>query len=102
MTRQEKLKLLQNWKQCHDNILTLMESLEPAFGSLINSKLSEQLWHNFYILTETTEKFLGSNYNWLEWYCWDNQMGAKRLDAGHGGNMRPIKSLDDLLDLLED
>lgn len=101
MTRQKKLKLLQNWKQCHDNILTLMESLEPAFGSLINSKLSEQLWHNFYILTETTEKFLGSDYNWLEWYCWDNQMGEKRLDAGYGRKMKPIKTLDDLLDLLE-
>jgi hypothetical protein len=101
MKRKEKLKLLQNWQQCYDNNEALLKTLIPIFGCIVESTINKQLWNCFDELTDTTEKLLGSDYNWLDWYCWENDMGAKGLDAGYDRNLKPIKTLNDLLDLIE-
>jgi hypothetical protein len=101
MKRKEKLKLLQNWQQCYENNEALLKLLKPIFGNVVESPIYTHLWNCFDELTVTTERLLGSNYTWLDWYCWDNEMGKKGHDAGYDGNLKPIKTLDDLLDLIE-
>jgi hypothetical protein len=101
MTREEKLKLLEGWKKCHDDNEALLESMKPIFGYLVESHIFKQLWSSFNYLTLVTETLLGSESEWLDWYCWENDMGKKGLEAGYDKNIKPIKSLNDLLDLIE-
>jgi hypothetical protein len=38
---------------------------------------------------------------WLDWYIWENACGASALEAGYPETKKPIRTLDDLLDLME-
>lgn len=34
--------------------------------------------------------------DWIQWYLWENDAGAKGMTAGVEGNMRPIRTVEDL------
>ncbi|GAB4059234.1 hypothetical protein [Uliginosibacterium sediminicola] len=38
--------------------------------------------------------------DWLEWYALENDFGRKGFEAGYDGKLRPIRTLQDLLDLI--
>lgn len=39
--------------------------------------------------------------NWLYWYACENHMGKDGKEAGYGGDLRKIRSIDDLAWLVE-
>lgn len=39
---------------------------------------------------------------WLEWFVYENDCGDRGHDAGYDGNHKPVKTIDDILDLMED
>lgn len=52
-------------------------------------------------LTVMTAAYVNDRCNWLEWFWIENDMGAKGMEAGPTGDVRPIKTLADLRWLLE-
>ena len=55
--------------------------------------------HNAY--TKAVGELVGDKGAWLSWYCWENEMGEKRLQGGPTGKMCPIETLEDLLWIIE-
>ena len=51
--------------------------------------------------TKAVAKNVGDASDWLVWYQLDNGMGEKCSAAGYGDDMREIKTLEDLLLLIE-
>ena len=43
----------------------------------------------------------GSTSEWISWFCYDNEFGASGRVAGVDGDMRQIKSIDDLIWAIE-
>lgn len=51
--------------------------------------------------TAATAQIVGDGHEWLNWYYLENGMGTKAMDAGPLGKERPIKTVDDLLWVIE-
>jgi hypothetical protein len=45
---------------------------------------------------------IGDTSEWVAWYCFENDFGAKKHDAGYDGNEKPICNLDDLWRLIQE
>ena len=47
-------------------------------------------------------KLSGDTDTWIEWHIYENDFGRKKHEAGYDGNLKPIKSTRDLLNLIEE
>jgi hypothetical protein len=109
MTREQKLTMLRDWKSQYTEIGLLIASLEPVFGDLVESPIFTQLYAIFERRTKALADVLGLKQkdenalfgNDLGWFCYDNAMGEKGHEAGFDGVTRPIRTLEDLLWLIE-
>ena len=54
-----------------------------------------------HVFGDSLAELVGDGYEWLNWYCFDNDMGKKAYEAGWEGDMRPITQAADLLWLIE-
>jgi hypothetical protein len=112
MTREEATKLLEQWVATHDASHSACRQFMAPFGAEDWDCVAvKHVLRMFDAYTEVLRKLLNApryecpEFNSdLEWYCNENDMGRKAMDA-MGGNiteMRPIACIDDLLDLLGD
>ena len=102
MNKAEKLAALQNWQTANKNLDAAFDSLKPALGVLCEGTLWDAVWFTFERYTEILAQLLGDDSGWLNWYCYDNDMGETGNKAGYGENLLPIEDIDDLLHLIEE
>lgn len=102
MNKEQKLAALQNWQTAYKNLDAVFNSLKLALGVLCEGSLWDAVWFTFERYTEVLAELVGDDSGWLNWYCYENDMGAKGYRAGYGENLRPIEDLDDLLWLIEE
>ena len=95
-SRRQLLKLLTHWKSAFLQIEQTNAKLEAIFGVKPDAEIYTVLYATFHAYTEALSVLVGEEYSWLHWYCWDNDMGKKKLKA----NGKPIASLNDLLSLI--
>lgn len=43
---------------------------------------------------------VGDDYKWVDWFVFENEMGRKGLEAGKTGRFKPIKTAEDLLEMI--
>lgn len=101
MTRAEKLQTLHAWQH---RVTTCREAIAPAIdimGLDERCPLLEQIWLLETTLTAAIAQIVGDEAEWLDWYAHENAFGAKGMDAGPKDAMRPIKTPEDLLWLIE-
>ena len=101
MTREEKLALLRQWEASYLELDLQMDRLSAVFGSMVHSPFGEAVWGAWGNYTRALAELVGDGYEWLNWYCFDNDMGKKAYEAGWEGDMRPITQAADLLWLIE-
>lgn len=39
---------------------------------------------------------------WIDWFIYENDIGERGGEAGYDGNHKPVKTIDDVLDLMEE
>lgn len=102
MTRDETIRHLTSWMTAHDRLKAQWEAMAAAFGvGMAYSPLWEASWKMFEAYTATLGDMIGENgAAWLEWFCYENDMGGKGYPAGYDGRMAPIETLGDLADLI--
>lgn len=94
------LALLTAWKARHDTLGKLMGGITNVLGLEVESPLFEMMWGTFDDYTKTLAALLGDHSEWMGWFQSENEMGAKGMAAGYDGNLTPVKTLDELLDLI--
>ena len=97
MTQKEQLNALTRWKRTYDQLDASFSGVNKWLSCAPESKLYGAAWMAFDNYTDCLERLVGDSGSWLHWYCWENGMGKKRLEAGIGNNMRKIKTIKDLL-----
>lgn len=100
MNQAQKRAVLQRW---HDRIVESDELIEPVIDALQlspESPVCAAVWSLQGALTESVQSQMDWA-DWLSWYAYINGMGSKGLEAGPNGATRPIRTLDDLLWLVE-
>ena len=88
---------------------TQFDGLAKAIGLQVESPLNEAFYAVFtqaciaieHAQTGTPPiKDIGGEC-WLAWYIWENGCGKDGRKVGYKDSMKPIRTLDDLLDVME-
>lgn len=96
-----KLAILSRWQKAieeadaHFDPVVDMLRLDPE------SRVCQAVWRSQEALTATTSDLLDDGLEWLGWYWLENDMGSKGLEAGTKDEKRPVRTLEDLVWLLE-
>lgn len=101
MTRDEKLAHIQAW---HDAMTKADDTIQPVIDALAlcgEDPITNTVWQLQSDLTRAYASLLDDAFESLAWYAGDNDMGRKGMAARVAGEMRPIRTLDDLLWLIE-
>lgn len=101
MTRYEKMLAIQDWMFAIENAESLIAPVREVLIIAPESPINEALDIVIDALTKTTSKLIGDHMAWLDWYADENDFGRNGLKAGLKGLEKPIKSLNDLMDLID-
>ena len=101
MTRDEKLAHIQAW---HDAMVKADETIKPVIDALAlcgEDPITNTFWQLQGDLTRAYAALIDDAFESLSWYACENDMGRKEMEAGTGTEMRPIRTVEDLLWLIE-
>lgn len=101
MTRDEKLAHLQAW---HDAMTKADATIQPVVDALAlcgEDPITNAVWQLQSDLTRAYGALIGDAFESLSWYSSENDMGRKSMEAGTKVQTRPIRTVEDLLWLLE-
>lgn len=104
MTTKERMKLLTEWKEQFEKCDQAWTALEKIFRGLdCDSQIGDAIWRTQQRYTEAVGKLIGDDNDWLDWYCYDNNMGAdgKKAKAAKWKRLQPVDTLGDLCRLIE-
>lgn len=95
-----KLAILKRWQEAMNHADTHFDQLINLMGLHPEGETLTAVGVLQDALTQTTAELLGDKSEWLIWFWVENDMGAKGMTAGPTDDMRPIKTLEDLLWLI--
>ena len=101
MTREQKLAHIQAW---HDAMTKADEAIQPVIDALKlcgDDPITNTVWQLQTDLTRAYAALLDDAFESLAWHAAENDMGAKGRVAGIGSDVRPIRTAEDLLWLIE-
>ena len=101
MTRDEKLAHIQAW---HDAMVKADETIQPVIDALAlcgEDPITNTVWQLQSDLTKAYAAILGDVFQSLSWFSGENDMGRKSMEAGTKAQTRPIRTVEDLLWLME-
>jgi hypothetical protein len=100
--REKAMSLLKCWRARKADIDLQAESINKIFGKALDEgTYGLTMWTIFEAYTMTLGELLGDELDWLTWYAYDNKMGKGDHPAGYDKKLKKIKTLDDLLLLIE-
>jgi hypothetical protein len=97
----KKLALLKEWKEQIQHSESALDRVREAVGLDFDGPMNVAVCELQVAYTKAVAMLVGDRAEWLEWYWLENVMGAKAHPAGPSGKTRPIKTIDDLLWLIE-
>ena len=93
---------IQKYIDQHKKIEELIDSSSELFGFSDGSKFYDYIFEiDNYMMQEVMQK-IGDDSNWLDWFIFENDCGEKAMEAGYDKNLKPIKTIDDLIELIEE
>lgn len=101
MTREQKLLRIQAW---HDAMTKADETIQPVIDALAlcgEDPITNTVWQLQTDLTRAYAALIGDAFESMSWYASENDMGRQGMEAGAAGETRPIKTVEDLLWLIE-
>lgn len=101
MTPEQKLAALTRWQQAMEQADAAINPVVELLQLQPESPVCGAVWKLQRLLTDMTAELVGDQADWLDWYAYENDMGRKGMEAGWSGFEREIRTLDDLLWLLD-
>lgn len=94
LTPEHKLKIR--------NAVNLIQRMDDAFKELDChlAVVDKPIYTRSWIIAEALIDELDV-YGWMSWFILENDYGASALEAGYDGKLKPIKTVDDLLELMD-
>ena len=102
MDRKTKLHMIDDLFAAHDAIYDQIDALKSTIDPDPGCALYEAIFGLLDVAIRATSAAIGDNIEWLEWMIYENDCGRKGHEAGRANTMRPIRTAEDILDLIED
>ena len=92
-----EIQILQRWQIKMMRVDMEVNKLVATLDINPESSLLQAIWDLQHEYTIEVGLNIPRSCGWLAWYAEENDYGAKGMEAGVIGDMRPIKTLEDLL-----
>ena len=101
LTRKQKLYLVGDLIAAHDAVHAQMDALKPTLDPDPGSPFYTAVFELLETAIAATAAAVGDTADWLDWFVHDNDCGRKGNEAGYSDRLKPIRTVEDLLDLVE-
>lgn len=102
LTRKQKAQLLDTIIAAHDAVHAQMDALKPTLNPDPGCPLYTAVFELLDVAILAAASAIGDSAGeWLDWFVHDNDCGRKAYEAGYNDNLKPIRTVEDLLDLIE-
>ena len=103
LTRQQKSYTIGKLIDAHDAIHAQMDALKLALDPNPGCPLYTAVFELIDVAILAAASAIGDSAGeWLDWFVHDNDCGRKAYEAGYNDNIKPIRTVEDLLDLIEE
>jgi hypothetical protein len=102
MNKIEKLERLTEWADEIQKADAVIDPISEVLGLSVECPIHQAVWALQAAYTKSVSELVGDQEAWLDWYANENKFGEKGYEAGLKGNTRQIKSLEDLLWVIEE
>lgn len=96
-----KKEAVEKFIKIHKQKKLLIDKLQELFGFTDSVMLYDTLFAMEDFSIELVEEIVDDKEKWIEWFVYENDCGEKELEAGRQDNLKKIKTVDDLLELIE-
>jgi hypothetical protein len=97
----EHLKLIKNCVDIYHSNDAIGDRIYELFGNC-DSQFMDNVFGIFDKYLDLVEETIGDEIHSLSWFIYDNQCGKKKLEHTINGKLVPIKTVDDLVRVIED
>ena len=101
MTPEQKLAALTRWQEAMELADSTIDPVIDLLQLHPESPVCNTVWRLQSALTAATADLVGDCGEWLSWYALENDMGRKGMEAGPAGQLREIRTIGDLLWVME-
>lgn len=101
MTKTEKLAWLNAWQKRIEETEAMLNRVSDVIGLRPESPVLQAIWSLETDYTKSVAALVGGQYESLFWFWMENGMGRESFEAGPNGKTRKIKTIKDLLWLIE-
>jgi hypothetical protein len=96
-----KKETIEKFIKIHKQRELLIDKLQELFGFADSVVLYDTLFAMEDFSIELVEEIVGDKTKWIEWFVYENDCGEREYEAGPKDNLKKIKTVDDLLELIE-
>jgi hypothetical protein len=75
------LPRLQEWQRRHDDWQAQYQALQALTKCGAEAPLALAMWLMWEAYTACLAREIGDESEWLDWYCWENDMGTNGLEV---------------------
>lgn len=101
MTTSEKIKIVKETVRLYKEFSDASDAFCKIVSGTIEGGVLDKAWRAVEFHRRHTAQLIGDNAEWLEWYIYECDCGAKPMRAKHGGRWRTIATEKDLVRLIE-
>lgn len=101
LTRKQKAQLIDTLIAAHDAAHAQMAALKRVLDPDPGCPWYDAAFGMLNVAIKATAAAIGDKYDWIDWYVIENDCGRKGQEAGYTDNIKPIRTVEDLLDLIE-
>ena len=101
MTRQQKLHLIDDLIAAHDAVHAQLDALRGSINPDPGCPLYNSIFELLNVAIASTSATVGDKSEWIDWFIHENDCGRRGHEAGYEGQIKPIMTAEDLLDLIE-
>ena len=96
-----KKEIIQKVIDSHKKREELLDKFQELFGFSDDGAFYDTIFQLEDLNLKLASQLIGDECEWLEWYIYENKCGENGYEAGYEGNLIPIKSIDNLLELID-
>lgn len=104
MTTADKIYYIEKLVAHYRELNEVDDKLSALFGHVLtDSPAFNPTWKAFDSYVQAVALLVGdTDAEWLFWFIWDNNCGEREMKAGYKNKLRPIKTVKQLVRLIEE
>ena len=102
MDRTEKLKMLNNLFTINNEIDAVVDAMRSTHNPDPSCGLYNAVFGALDVAIKATAAAIGDDEEWVWWMVHENECGHRGHEAGYTNALKPIRTAEDILDLIEE